>query len=203
MTGLVERYVAGTLPESELADFEEHLIECRRCQEEVQLASALREAFLDDEAPSNTRAVAGGTRWLRIGAVGSAAAAAVIAAVLLVGPRARVESDRSDPTRRDSPTARLPEGVLQMEIVRPAEEAVVPADSVAFEWRPASVDALYSLTLTDANGDLVWRSTTRYTLVALPRDIALSPGFYFWYVDARLEDGRTASTGAHTFTVDG
>lgn len=205
MTGTVERYVAGTLPEAELAAFEEHLVSCQRCQEEVRLASALREAFVQEAAATTTEAVPGAPekrRWLGIGVVGSALAAAGIAALLIVGPRAGVESDRSEPTHRDSPTEAPTDGVLRMEIVRPADEALLLADSVIFEWRPASADALYSLTLTDANGDLVWRSTSRDTVVLLSGDVALASGSYFWYVDARLEDGRTASTGAHTFTIE-
>ena len=42
---VAERYVAGTLSESETAAFEEHLLECDRCQREATLAVAVREAL--------------------------------------------------------------------------------------------------------------------------------------------------------------
>ena len=49
---VMERYVAGKLPESETQAFEEHLLVCDRCQEELTLAVAVREALpagTDDE----------------------------------------------------------------------------------------------------------------------------------------------------------
>lgn len=202
MKGTLERYVAGALPELELASFEEHLVECRGCREEVQMAAALREAFIHDEAMATSSSAHARRRWLRFAVGGSALAAAAVAGILLVGPAERIESPGVEPTHRDGPGGLQAEGILAMEIMRPADDTALAADSVAFEWEAASPDALYSLSLTDANGDLVWRSTSRDTTVDLPQEVPLKPGVYFWYVDARLEDGRTASTGAHTFTIE-
>lgn len=42
--GLPERYAAGTLDDEALARFESHFVACERCQQSVELASAIRRA---------------------------------------------------------------------------------------------------------------------------------------------------------------
>ncbi len=44
---MVERYVAATLPDSELEEFEVHLVTCQVCQDEVVQAVAIRESLRD------------------------------------------------------------------------------------------------------------------------------------------------------------
>ena len=53
---MVERYVAGTLPESGLEEFEIHLLTCQACQDEVVQAVAIREGLRELEAGSTASA---------------------------------------------------------------------------------------------------------------------------------------------------
>lgn len=77
---VVARYVAGTLPDPETAAFEEHLLTCERCQREVHLAVAIREAVPE----SRGAAVGSGRRrWLGPSLI-TLAAAAVLAGVIVV-----------------------------------------------------------------------------------------------------------------------
>ncbi len=80
---VIERYAAGQLSESETVAFEEHLLECDRCQQELTLAVAVREALPEAEAK---RSDPGWKRrpWTRAGMGFALAAAAVIAAVLIL-----------------------------------------------------------------------------------------------------------------------
>ncbi|UCG76563.1 MAG: hypothetical protein JSV95_04515 [Gemmatimonadota bacterium] len=71
-----------------------------------------------------------------------------------------------------------------------------------FVWRPAAVDAFYSLTLTNREGQLVWRGNTRDTLLVLDPEVRLDAGApYYWYVDALLDTGESPTTGVHRFTA--
>lgn len=91
---VLERYVAGTLPAEETRAFEEHLIECERCQRELALGVAVREAFATPAAAgtepnAEAHRIAPGGRGRRrgwIGAAGAGLAAAAVAAFLLVRP---------------------------------------------------------------------------------------------------------------------
>lgn len=73
---LVERYVAGTLPEPEASELEVHYLTCARCQADVRLAAAI--AGTPVEAVRRPA-----LRWTGIGL----AIAAGLTAVLLVVPR--------------------------------------------------------------------------------------------------------------------
>ena len=94
-TGMVERYVAETLPDSELEGFEDHLLLCQRCQEEVVQAVAVREALRETTKEGSGREASAGnpekTRtgfffgippkiWLPV------AAAAGVAGLVFFGP---------------------------------------------------------------------------------------------------------------------
>ncbi len=76
----VARYVAGTLPDPETTAFEEHLLICERCQGDVHLAVAIREALPDSQGAA---ARSPWPRWLGP-SVMTLAAAAVLAGVILV-----------------------------------------------------------------------------------------------------------------------
>lgn len=127
---VVERYVAGTLLDSELEDFEAHLLLCPRCQERIAEAVAIREALKGDRESgsqggggSDQREGNGPTRhfgfpyrvWVPL------AAAAVVAALVFFGPD------------------RVPQGVESLGQVRqPPVYLGVPV-----RQEPASADSLF------------------------------------------------------------
>lgn len=114
--GLIERYVADRLPEDEAQAFENHYVACPRCQDELRLAVAVREAASD---------VSGswfGRRSLMIGGAGVGLAAAAVLIVLLLPATG---------SRQASDLARLGE-VIQPPIYLgiPVRAADTPADSL-------------------------------------------------------------------------
>jgi len=89
---VIERYVAGQLSESETVAFEEHLLVCDRCQRELTLAVAVREALPAAETPPEQADAEPVTirrlPWRGMGVAITLAAAAV--ATILILPRGRV-----------------------------------------------------------------------------------------------------------------
>ena len=86
---VLERYVAGTLPAEETRAFEEHLLECERCQRELALGVAVRKALgavpgeSADAPDGEVHRIGPGRRgrrrgWIAAAGVGLAAAAAVL-----------------------------------------------------------------------------------------------------------------------------
>ncbi|MGB6942986.1 MAG: zf-HC2 domain-containing protein [Bryobacteraceae bacterium] len=75
---LIDRYVRGTLPAAERAEFEEHFVECAECQEQIQIAKSLRLAVRESvaEHPPQRERQWPGWRWMAI-----AACAALVIAV--------------------------------------------------------------------------------------------------------------------------
>jgi TolA-binding protein len=74
-----QRYVAGTLPDREIAAFEQHLLGCAECREEVQSGAAISAALRS--TPATARAAKLRLPWV----AASLAAAAVI--VVAMWPR--------------------------------------------------------------------------------------------------------------------
>jgi anti-sigma factor RsiW len=75
---VIDRYVAGTLSESETAAFEAHLLTCERCQQDIPLAVAIREA-VPELKEGRTRRLP----WFGPSIITLAAAAALTGVLLL------------------------------------------------------------------------------------------------------------------------
>lgn len=178
----VAAYLDRVLNLEERARVEVHLAECAECRAEVRQVAQL----LGSRARPR--------RWIVIGTM---AAAAVMAGLLLApGERVRTEAGAA-PRFRDGA-----EGVAAIAVVAPGESAAVAAEAVVFTWRSATADAHYRVRVLDATGGVVWTVETHDTTVSLPPTVRLARGgAYFWYADALLADGGTATSGAHSFRV--
>ena len=155
---VIERYAAGTLPEHESRPFEEHLLTCDRCQEELQLAIVVREALREADvraAPAGSGSDEDPVRridlapdepprlpWRGIGAVTLAAAAV---AVLLLIPRDHVSAEFAELGRVTQPPVYL--GV-------PVRQAPARPDSVFGAAMMAYVAGDYEGTVTGLDAAL-------------------------------------------------
>jgi len=189
--GLVELYVSGRLSaERDISDLETHLLTCDTCREEVQLGSVVRAEFGAPAALHRVRSLPRRGHWLILGA---AAAAAVV--FVMARPSSHDGSDR--PVVRGGD-----EGMPVIVAVSPAPGAVVSPASLAFVWRAAGTGARYRLTVTSERGDVVWAGASADTLQHLPPYAQLHSGeSYFWYVDALLPDGGSATSRVRRFTM--
>jgi hypothetical protein len=94
------------------------------------------------------------------------------------------------------------EGTERFEIVAPPDLDSIVATSLEFVWRSVAADAYYRLTLTNPDGDVVWNGSTEDTSMVFPGDVIVSSGVtYYWYVDALLERGQSATTGVSRFVI--
>ena len=176
----VAAYVDRALSTDARRTVEMHLADCEECREEIAAVVSLI------RRPRRHR-------WSYV-MLPAAAAAAVL---LLVALPSRID-ERGEPTLRST----VSEGVSTIAVVGPASGESVPADDIELAWRSFALEAQYNVRLTTAEGSEVWRTSTRDTSAALPSDLGLLSGqTYFWYVDALLPDGSTATTGIRRLTV--
>jgi hypothetical protein len=77
---LIDRYVRGTMPAAECAEFEEHFVECAACQEQIELARSFRLAVRESVA---LRA-GSGWRWAALACAASLAIAVAASTVFLL-----------------------------------------------------------------------------------------------------------------------
>ena len=125
--------------------------------------------------------------------------AAAALALLLVGlpDGDRIPAEDGVVTR-----AEAGEGTERFEIVAPSDLDSVDASSLEFVWRSVAVDASYRLTLTNTDGDVIWIGNTDDTSLTLPDSIKRTVGVTcYWYVDALLERGQSATTGVSRFVI--
>jgi hypothetical protein len=182
-------YVSRTLSDLDLDRLDGHLDSCGECRDELVGVSTL--------LGSARRA----RRVRTTGGIGLAAAA--VGGILLLGPNVGQVLSEQEPVLRDG-SVDGEEGVRGFGTVEPADGAWLGslARSV-FVWSEVAPGAFYSLTVTDERGDLVWTGTTTDTLVRLPADLDAEPGGrYFWFVEALLADGTTATTDASRFWTE-
>ncbi|UCG76283.1 MAG: zf-HC2 domain-containing protein [Gemmatimonadota bacterium] len=172
--GAVERYVARTLSAGELEEFESHLIECPRCQEEVRLAVAVRHA-VGQAGASREIESARRFRVLRIAAgAGLAAAAALV--VALATPELRRELAGE--------LHRAPAATAEEQPIAP--RGVVAALDTA-RWHPLPGAERYRVRVFDAVGEVLWEGETTDTVLHVAGLESLrSEAPYYWQVETRL-----------------
>ena len=180
----VAAYLGGDIPPRQRARLERHLAHCAQCCDELVAVGALV------PTPSRRKALV----------LGGGLAAAVLAAILLIGSGAFGENE--------APVLRA--GDEAEEVLQPAVESVYPSDGdlistreLRFVWRPVAPDALYELTLWEAGGVRIWQKSTRDTVLTPGQEVVLRAGDrYYWLVDALLTNGEAADdTGLQWFTV--
>jgi anti-sigma factor RsiW len=82
---LIDRYVRGTMPAAERAEFEEHFVECAECQEQIEIAKSFRLAVRESvvEQPYKRKRQWPGWRWLAIAACAGLLIAMAASSVLI------------------------------------------------------------------------------------------------------------------------
>ena len=194
---LIEGYVAGRLDQAETEAFESHYLTCARCQKELRLALAIREALPEvREAGLHVPAkpeVSVIPRRLRARTAAALAAAAVVAGLLLVRPSKL--NEESAPVHRDeatgvevAPSLRAPGGVV--------------AAVETFQWSQVPAADLYRITAYDAEGTVVWEAETRDTSITPPDRTQFEPDArYIWQVAARVGFDRWVTSELVEFTI--
>ena len=194
---LIEGYVAGRLGEADTEAFESHYLTCERCQNELRLALAIREALPEVReaglhAPAELEVSVISSRF-RGRTAAALAAAAVLAGLLLVRPFKL--NEESAPVHRDEATA-----------VEVAPSLRAPGGVVAtvetFQWSQVPAADLYRLTVYDAEAAVVWEVETRDTLITPPDGTEFEPDArYIWQVAARVGFDRWVSSELVEFTI--
>lgn len=175
----VARYLAKTLSPADRETVEHHLADCAECTAELVAVSRLHRA---GRAPAR-----------RIAAV--AAAAAVVAGIVLLGPGIMRHP-------ASTPQIRGAESQPVVSVVLPADGAVLPA-APDFTWRAVPGATAYRVSVSRASGDSVWATTTSDTNVRGSAHVSRAgSGLYYWYVDVLLEDARSIAGSVHEFRIE-
>ncbi len=194
---LIEGYVGDRLGEADAEAFESHYLTCERCQNELRLALAIREALPEVReagllAPAEPE-VGVISRRFKVRTAAALAAAAILAGLLLVRPSQLDEE--SAPVHRDeatgvevAPSLRAPGGLV--------------ASVEMFQWSRVPAADLYRITVYDAEGAVVWEAETRDTLITPPDSTEFEPDArYVWTVAARVGFDRWLSSELVDFTI--
>jgi hypothetical protein len=153
--------------------FEAHLAECDFCRQDLlEAGRVLRRA----RRPG---------RVLVLAAL-AAAAVLVVVAIPAVG--------RNDRLWRDGG------GDAEHRLVAYGPLGEVRTDSFRFVWGAAPSVMTYRLTVTGADGTLIWSTNTPDTSAILEPGHPLVTGTtYYWAADALLRDGSALTTGIRAF----
>ena len=166
---------------------EAHLAWCDACRSEMIASQAAALA-----APPVGRRARGSFTW--VGAV-AAAAIIVVAGSILTQRAGDRDVVRSSPV---PPSAARP----SITVVSPGDGQRLGPDR-KLEWRSAGAGASYRITIGDDSGQPVHSATAKDTSITVPASVRLVPGKkLFWYVDASLPDGTTATSGLMSFAVE-
>ena len=178
-------YIDGTLNGTDRAAIEAHLADCSTCRAELLAASR---AVDSAPAPARRRRPA------------FVAAAAAAAAVLVVAIARREPGLPNDGAQTRAQSATTTDSAVT--VVTPRSGTAVLPGGIDFVWRRAPEILEYRITVQDADGRVVWSSSTADTAVRLPDSVAVSRGSVLhWYVDGLRADGRAIGTGRQQVSV--
>lgn len=182
----VSAYLDRTLSDGDRERVEAHLADCNECRQEVvDLYRLMR-----SHRPRRP------VRWV------IAAGLAATLAITLALPRVPAGGPLGNPTEqieRGGPT----EESSRLSAWAPAGPSPVGRDSLIISWGPAQGSGVqYRMTLSDADGRVLWTSSTSDTMLIPPSSLTLPGGrTYYWYTDALLPDGRSLTTGVQEFRM--
>ena len=189
---LIDRYVRGSLPADERAEFEEHFVDCVACQEQIEAAKSLRVAVR--ESVAETRA-GSGWRWTAIAACACLGVALAASSMFLF----ERQSARSELASLRSSLDRAPV-VFGLSLSRDASEPRAITIPVEPRWMVflAEVDATrysrFRAALIGSRGEETWRkdgieaNSADSISVAIPSS-ALHAGTYTLVVSGKQPDG--------------
>ena len=125
----------------------------------------------------------------------AAAAAAVVLVTVPSLSRKPVES------KVESERRAVPDDDIRLRTLAPSDGATLNENLPMFLWNSLP-GATYRLTVTTAEGETVWQTSTGDTAVSLPASTRISRGAsYYWSVDALREDGSSATSGVREFKL--
>lgn len=193
-------YADRALDPDDLRRIEAHLVDCAECR--TELVSGLRAALefeKEDVIPLHQGYDSGSqqrrVRWPVLATLAAAAAVLIIAV-----PGVRDRAERS-PIERNTPGIGVPV-VPRIQIISPQEGHAIRTERPLLTWKQENDASDFQVSVTDAAGRVLWNATTSDTSIVLPRKVLnAGRGQYFWYVDALRADGRTLTSGVHSFTV--
>lgn len=189
---VVERYLAGRLPEEDEARFEEHLFACTACLEQVEAGEELRRGLREVAAEEATRAAVatGFLAWLQRRSRGQLGGIAAFALAVMLLPSVLLWQQRTAPTGGglDRPLSDFQMISLGVErdaggAVEIRPEAGKDAVLLSLELPLGAGSSRYGVTLRDAGGEVLWQegdlepNLYDTLLVALPTSY-LDPGSY-------------------------
>jgi hypothetical protein len=212
----VDRYVARQLPQADVEALEAHYLTCARCQLEIRLAVATRDALADvkgsrsesvlelirqedrsaapapDSLVGNRRARSRRGRWWHGAAAAGLASAAIIAGLMIVRPWAppapAPSTHRADDTAQTVPMLIAPSGIV--------------TEFAAFTWASVADADRYRVTIYSAGGDVLGEFETRDTiLIRSDAPVLQQEVQYLWVVAARLGWDRWVSSDVASFTL--
>ena len=195
-TEALAAHIDGRLTGEHRTELLEHLAECDPCRREFTEARDIVRADREREAAGNGgRGDSGAFRWVTVAGL---AMAAVLATVLLV-PRAEVTPDRPSPLRSDEVAG---PGLTQL--ASPEATATMREGRFVLDlrWDPAPGEVSYRVTVTDAQGGIVAEEQTSNEGIEVDLGEGVESGdTVFWYVDATLLSGESATTGVQTVVL--
>ena len=178
-------YLDGRLNGQELERVESVLADSPSAREELVDVSRMI-STIPERKPVLRR------RWMLPSLAAAAAVVLVTVPSLSRKPVERkVESDRRA----------VPDDDIRLRTLAPSDGATLNEDLPMFLWS-ALPGATYRLTVTTAEGETVWQTSTGDTAVSLPASTRISRGAsYYWSVDALREDGSSATSGVLEFKL--
>lgn len=182
----VSAYLDRTLSESDRERVEAHLAECNECRQELVDLSRLMRSHRPQRP----------VRWV------IAAGLAATLAIALALPRGPERTPLGEPTEQIERGAPAEES-SRLSARAPAGPSSVDRDSLIISWGPAQGSGVqYRVTLSDADGRVLWTASTSDTILIPPPSLSLPGGrTYYWYTDALLPDGRSLTTGVQEFRM--
>jgi hypothetical protein len=184
----VAAYLEAVLSPAERTQVDAHFGDCEYCRSRLILAS---QALETAPAPRRSRRI--------FPVAAGLLAAAGLAGVLLLS-RTSVQPQSSSPQIRAAEETSLP----PLRTLGPLRGTAVDPGNLRFMWASISPDVLYQVTLSAADGRVLWTERTSDTVItppatALRRLQAGQP--YFWRVDALLANLQSVTSGDQRFEV--
>ncbi len=217
-------YLDGALDDAARTRIESHLADCAPCRsligdvammqrsDNVSLPLGLKQRAFASAAPSRNR-----TRWILIPAAVAGITCALVATILLRGPKVEMGSISTSPlapliakSETPSSSGQATPNIVRREttleslptLISPQEGSVTGLNKLVFRWKPVAGARYYDINVVTSEGDPAWQAESKNTAARLSPNAGLKNGTYFIWITAYLTDGRVQKSAPVSFGVN-
>lgn len=126
-----------------------------------------------------------------------------LAGILIVAGLSLIQTDLHEYGHFITREPTASRSAVEIKLLEPAERAIVAGSNLKFSWAGSPDITVYSFTLVNADGEIIWEKRTSENSLSLPTTVMLESSMtYFWQLEGHFHYGGSLLSEMISFTYE-